>query len=77
MRIGLIDKEKVGVKKIYDKVAIESAKTLIDFCTQQKGCQNCIFREFGADHWDCHIEAWHLQEAIGNMEAKKKHHGYI
>ena len=63
--------------KITDKKAVESAKTLVEFCKQQCGCQNCIFRAFGADHWNCHIEAFDLQDIIWNMEAKKKNRGYI
>lgn len=63
--------------KITDKKAIECAKTLVEFCKQQGGCQNCIFRAFGADHWNCHIEAFDLRDILWNMEAKKKNRGYI
>ena len=57
--------------------ALERAKTLADYCDQQKSCQNCIFRKFGADHWKCHIEAFDLQDVLSNIEAKKKNRGYI
>lgn len=63
--------------KITNKKAVECAKTLVEFCKQQRGCQNCIFRAFGADHWNCHIEAFDLRDVLWNMEAKKKNRGYI
>ena len=62
---------------ISNKKAIEAAKTIIDFCKEQKGCQNCIFRKHGADHWECNIEAFDLREVFWNIEVKKKNHGYI
>lgn len=57
--------------------ALESAKTIAEYCAQQKSCQNCIFRKFGADHWECHIEAFDLRDVLSNIEAKKKNRGYI
>lgn len=65
------------MEKITDKKAVECAKTLVEFCKQQSGCQNCVFRAFGSDHWNCHIEAFDLRDVLGNMEAKKKNRGYI
>lgn len=62
---------------ISNKKAVEAAKTLIDFCKEQRGCQNCIFRKFGADHWECNIETFDLRDVLWNIEAKKKNHGYI
>ena len=62
---------------ISNKKALESAKVIAEFCEQQKGCQNCIFRKIGADHWNCHIGAFDLQDVISNVEAKKKHGGYL
>ena len=59
------------------KKAIEAAKTIIDFCNEQKGCQNCMFRKHGADHWECNIVAFDLREVLWNIEAKKRNHGYI
>lgn len=57
--------------------ALESAKVIVEFCKEQRGCQNCIFRLYGADHWKCHIEAFDLQAVLSNIEAKKKNRGYI
>lgn len=62
---------------ISNKKALESAKVIAEYCKEQKGCQNCIFRQHGADHWKCHIEAFDLQDVLCNIEAKKKHGGYI
>jgi hypothetical protein len=59
------------------KKALEAAKTIADFCNEQPGCQNCIFRQHGADHWKCHIEAFELREVLWNIEAKKKNRGYL
>ena len=36
---------------ISNKKVVEAAKTIVDYCKQQDGCQNCIFRSFGCDHW--------------------------
>lgn len=57
--------------------ALEHAKAIVDYCKSQRGCQNCIFRMYGADHWKCHIEAFDLQDVLSNIEAKKKNRGYI
>lgn len=62
--------------KKYDKV-LNAAKEIIEFCKQQPGCQNCIFRKFGADGWNCHIYAFNIQEVLSNVEAKKKNNGYL
>ena len=62
---------------ISSKKAVESAQMIADFCKEQRGCQNCIFRLFGADRWKCHIDAFDLQDALTNMEAKKKHGGFL
>ena len=59
------------------KKALEHAEALVEFCKAQRGCQNCIFREFGADAWKCHIDAFDLRDVLCNIEAKKKNHGYI
>ena len=60
-----------------DKKAIETAKKLVEFCEDQKGCQNCVFRKYGSDHWECNINAFDLCDTISNYEAKRKNHGYI
>lgn len=62
---------------ISSKKAVESAQMIADFCKEQRGCQNCIFRLFGADRWKCHIDAFDLQDVLTNMEAKKKHGGFL
>lgn len=62
---------------ISHKKALDCAKTIVDYCQQYKSCQNCIFRKFGAEHWHCNIEAFDIREVLGNIEAKKKHCGYI
>lgn len=62
---------------ISNKVALNCAETLAQFCKEQRGCQNCIFRQLGADHWNCHINAFDIREVLGNIEAKKKNHGYL
>lgn len=62
---------------ISTKKVLEAVKIVTDFCEQQRGCQNCIFRLHGADHWKCHIEAFDLQDVLSNIEAKKKNGGFI
>ena len=60
-----------------NKKAIETAKLLVEFCKEQKSCQNCVFRKFGSDHWECTINAFDLSEIIINYEAKRQNGGYI
>ena len=62
---------------ISNQKALDAAQTIVNFCHQQKGCQNCIFRLFGADSWKCHIEAFDLSDVLDNIAAKKKNHGYL
>lgn len=62
---------------ISSRVALNCAETIAQFCKEQKGCQNCIFRQFGADRWNCHINAFDMREVLDNIEAKKKNHGYL
>lgn len=57
---------------ISNKKAVAAAKILIDFCEEQRGCQNCIFRKHGADPWYYNIEAFDLREVMWNIEVKKK-----
>ena len=47
---------------ISSKKAVESAQAIADFCKEQRGCQNCIFREYGADSWKCHITMFRRQK---------------
>lgn len=63
--------------EISNKKALEAAKVIVDFCNKQRGCQNCIFRLYGADHWKCNIYAFDLQDVLSNIEAKKKNYGYL
>ena len=62
---------------ISNRKALECAKTIVDYCKEQAGCQNCIFRLYGVGHWRCNIEAFNLSDALWNIEAKKKNHGYL
>ena len=62
---------------ISDKKALEAAKVIVDYCKEQSGCQNCIFRKFGSDHWKCHMYAFDLQDVLSNIKAKKKNYGYL
>ncbi len=50
---------------------------LVEFCKEQASCQNCIFHQFGADHWNCQIEAYDLRETLANINGKKKNYGYL
>ena len=59
------------------KKAVEAAQTIVDFCRQQRSCQNCIFRLYGGEHWKCHIEAFDLRDVLANIKAKKKGGGWI
>ena len=59
------------------KKAVEAAQIISDYCQQQSGCQNCIFRQFGADSWKCHIEAFDLRDLLANIETKKKNGGWL
>lgn len=73
--------ERGGEEMISNKKALECAETLIKFCEEQRGCQNCIFRKYGCDRWCCHIEAIDLKYAIDevkeHIEAKKRNGGYL
>lgn len=65
---------------ITHKKALEHAEALSEYCKEQIGCQNCIFRKHACDHWDCQLEfIQHLdkREVEDNITAKKKNHGWI
>ncbi|WP_288643869.1 hypothetical protein [uncultured Flavonifractor sp.] len=62
---------------ISSKKALSCVETLVEFCKEQSGCQNCIFRRFGSDHWNCQIEAYDLREVLENIKVKKKNYGYL
>jgi hypothetical protein len=57
--------------------AVNAAKTILAYCNEQRSCQNCIFRLFGAESWKCHIQALDLKEILSNIEAKRKHGAYL
>ena len=57
--------------------ALESAKNIVDYCKEQSSCQNCIFRKYGAESFDCNIKAFDVQEVLSNIQAKKKNNGWI
>lgn len=61
----------VTTKKLLDAI-----ETIAQFCREQNGCQNCILRKYASDHWDCQADM-DMNEIRGNLEAKKKHRGYI
>lgn len=65
---------------ISDKKALENAIILSNFCKEQRGCQNCIFRKFGAGQWKCHVgepEWWDIDEIARQVEAKRRNNGYL
>ena len=62
---------------ISNNKALEAAKVIVDYCKEQSGCQNCIFRKFGCSSWDCNMNAFDIQDVLLNIEAKKKNHGYL
>ena len=62
---------------ISHKKVAECAKTIVQYCKEQRGCQNCIFRMHGGEHWNCHIYALQIGEVIANIEAKRKNGGYL
>jgi hypothetical protein len=62
---------------ISNKRAIEAAKTTAEYCGEQNGCQNCIFRLYGCENWHCAIGAFDIRDVLSNAEAKKKNHGHI
>lgn len=62
---------------ISDKKALACAETLVEFCKEQAGCQNCIFHQSGGDHWNCQIEAYDLRDTLDNIKGKKRNHGYL
>ena len=59
------------------KKVLECAKVVADYCKEQQGCQNCIFRLYGCENWHCAIGAFEIQDVLSKIEAKKKNGGYI
>lgn len=62
---------------ISNKKVVECAKVIAEYCKEQGVCQNCIFRLFGCENWHCAIDAFEIQTVLSNIEAQKKHNGYI
>ncbi len=62
-------------KTITTKELLKGICTVVTYCKQQPGCQNCILRAFGCDHWNCHMYAFDLDDVLRNIRAKKKNHG--
>lgn len=62
---------------ISQKKVVKATKIVAEYCQEQKGCQNCVFRLFGCENWHCTIGAFEIRDVLSNIEAKKKHHGYI
>ncbi len=68
---------KLSARKITTKELFKGIFAIVTYCEQQAGCQNCILREFGCDHWKCQMYAFELRQVMDNLRAKKKNHGYI
>jgi hypothetical protein len=62
---------------ISNKKVVECAKVIAEYCKEQSGCQNCIFRLYGCEQWHCAIGAFELQTVLSNIESKKNKNGYI
>lgn len=60
-----------------NKEILNAATVITNYCESQRSCQNCIFRKYGVEHWNCHIYAFDLQNVLNNIEAKKKNHGWL
>ncbi len=64
-----------------DRKAIECAKALSQFCSEQSGCQKCVFRKYGSDSWRCllndFIQYLDTDEIERNYNAKRKNYGYF
>ena len=62
---------------ISDKKAVEAIKTLTEYCGEQRGCQNCILHLYSPIRWKCSLDAFDLRDILSNIEAKRKHRGYL
>lgn len=60
-----------------NKQALEHAQAIVSYCKARNSCQNCIFRQHGAENWRCHIQAFDLDDVLRNIAAKKKNGGYL
>jgi len=59
--------------------ALAYASFLRELCHKQQACQNCPFRRYAADRWDCNLVAispkyWDIKDAELNapLEVQKK-----
>lgn len=66
-----------GKAKMTNKKVIAAAQIVVEYCKEQQGCQNCIFRLYGCENWHCAIGAFDIQDVLSNIEAKKMKGGYI
>lgn len=62
---------------ISNKKAVDAANVIKQYCDEQQVCQNCIFRAFGAEHWNCLIYALDIKDVLANIKAKKFNKGYL
>lgn len=62
---------------VSNQKALSCAETLVAFCKEQAGCQNCIFRQYGTDRWSCQIEVYDLRDTLDNIKRKKSNRGYL
>ena len=62
---------------ISDKKAVEAIKILTEYCGEQQWCQNCILHLYSPSKWKCSIDALDLRDILSNIEAKRKHRGYL
>ncbi len=67
-----------GGRKITTKELLKGVFSVITYCKQQRGCQNCILRGFAHNgQWDCQMYAFDFRDVVDNIKAKKKNHGYL
>lgn len=59
------------------KKVLDAAQTIVDYCKEQPSCQNCIFREYSPEHWECYIQAFDIQDVLCNIKSKQAHHGFV
>ena len=62
---------------ISDKKAVEAIQTLTEYCGEQRGCQNCILHLHSPSKWKCSLDAFDLRDILSNIEANRKHRGYL
>lgn len=66
-----------------NKKAVKAIETILDYCDKMDNCQNCIFRKYGAYHWECLIHVWDIkadfdkEEILARIKARSHNHGYL